>query len=207
MANATGPLRRAWLLVAITISVVLVPQLFRSTEAPAAGNELEVVTASTSSVPAAPSGSGAVVVLGSNAAPTDVTTTTAPPAAPATTVVPTTTTTAAPATTTTTTAPPPPPSTTTTTAAPTPSGDNSDEGKASWYDMEGSQPGICAHRTLPFGTVVRVTSLETGRSITCTVGDRGPYVDDQDRIIDLYKDDFSKLAHPGEGVIAVRIQW
>lgn len=40
-----------------------------------------------------------------------------------------------------------------------------------------------AHRTLPFGTKVRVTNRKTGRSIIVTVTDRGPFV--RGRIIDL----------------------
>lgn len=40
-----------------------------------------------------------------------------------------------------------------------------------------------AHRSLPFGTQVRVTSLATGRSVTVRINDRGPFV--HGRIIDL----------------------
>jgi rare lipoprotein A len=40
-----------------------------------------------------------------------------------------------------------------------------------------------AHRTLPFGTKVRVTHTKTGRSVVVTVADRGPFV--RGRIIDL----------------------
>lgn len=42
---------------------------------------------------------------------------------------------------------------------------------------------LCAHKTLPFHTIVRVTDLDTGRSIDCSIEDRGPYV--TGRIIDL----------------------
>lgn len=41
----------------------------------------------------------------------------------------------------------------------------------------------CAHKTLPFGTFVRVTALTTGASVVCRVNDRGPYI--AGRIIDL----------------------
>ena len=41
----------------------------------------------------------------------------------------------------------------------------------------------CAHRTLPFGTRVRVVNLANGRSEVCVVNDRGPFV--RGRIIDL----------------------
>ena len=40
-----------------------------------------------------------------------------------------------------------------------------------------------AHRTLPFGTIVRVTRLKTGKSIEVPITDRGPYV--KGRVIDL----------------------
>jgi rare lipoprotein A len=40
-----------------------------------------------------------------------------------------------------------------------------------------------AHRTLPFGTMVRVTNLANGRSIVVRINDRGPFV--KNRVIDL----------------------
>jgi rare lipoprotein A len=40
-----------------------------------------------------------------------------------------------------------------------------------------------AHRTLPFGTMVRVTNKSTGRSVVVRINDRGPFV--RGRIIDL----------------------
>jgi rare lipoprotein A len=45
------------------------------------------------------------------------------------------------------------------------------------YDM------TAAHRTLPFGTVVRVYDLENGRNVTVRINDRGPFI--EGRIIDL----------------------
>lgn len=48
------------------------------------------------------------------------------------------------------------------------------------YDMYAVS---AAHKSLPFGTVVRVTDLETGRSIVVRINDRGPFV--EGRIIDL----------------------
>ncbi len=41
----------------------------------------------------------------------------------------------------------------------------------------------CAHRTFPFGTKVKVTNLENGRSVVVRVNDRGPFV--EGRIMDL----------------------
>ncbi len=40
-----------------------------------------------------------------------------------------------------------------------------------------------AHRTLPFGTMVRVTNNHTGRSVVVRINDRGPFV--RGRVIDL----------------------
>lgn len=48
------------------------------------------------------------------------------------------------------------------------------------YDMYAVS---AAHKTLPFGTIVRVTDLETGRSVVVRINDRGPFV--PGRIIDL----------------------
>lgn len=117
---------------------------------------------------------------------------------------PSTTTTAKPRPSTTTTAKPRP--TTTTTAPPPPSttqpASNSQTGKASWYDHEA---GTCAHRTLPFGTVLKVTNLANGQSTTCRVADRGPYIDG--RVVDLDRTVFSQIASTSQGVIDVRIEW
>lgn len=48
------------------------------------------------------------------------------------------------------------------------------------YDMYAF---TAAHKTLPFGTVVKVVDLETGRSVVVRINDRGPFV--PGRIIDL----------------------
>jgi resuscitation-promoting factor RpfB len=75
-------------------------------------------------------------------------------------------------------------------------------GDATWYGANGL---IAAHRTLPFGTVVRVTNLENGMTVTVTIRDRGPEGDG--RIIDLSDDAFRRIAGLSEGVIRVRIRW
>lgn len=111
-------------------------------------------------------------------------------------------------TTTTTTDPPPPappPTTTTTVARPAPassSAQNEETGEASWYQ---APAGTCASLNIPLGTTVTVTDLSNGLSTTCTVNDRGPYV--QGRIIDLSEQTFSQLADPSSGVIDVRVTW
>ena len=50
------------------------------------------------------------------------------------------------------------------------------------YDMEGIS---AAHKTLPFGTIVRVIDLESNNSVIVRINDRGPFV--EGRIIDLSK--------------------
>lgn len=119
-------------------------------------------------------------------------TTVARKAAPTTTAAPRPTTTKAPA-----------PAPRRDAAPPTTSEPNAQSGKASWY--EAAPPGTCAHRTLPFGTMVNVTNTSNGRSVTCKVADRGPYVNGW--IIDLSKDTFSALAPLEAGVISVRLTW
>ena len=64
---------------------------------------------------------------------------------------------------------------------------------------------IAAHRTLPFGTKVKVTSLKTGRSVKVRIADRGPFV--QGRIIDLSRKAARKIGILDEGVGSVKIQY
>jgi rare lipoprotein A len=54
-------------------------------------------------------------------------------------------------------------------------------GIASVYGRSGAM--TAAHRTLPFGTRVRVTNHPNGRSVMVTINDRGPFV--RGRVIDL----------------------
>ena len=78
----------------------------------------------------------------------------------------------------------------------------SEQGEASWFH---APDGTCAHQTLPFGTLVKVTNLVDGTSTTCEVDDRGPFIDG--RVIDLSYDVFQEIAHPGSGVVDVVIEW
>ena len=61
-----------------------------------------------------------------------------------------------------------------------------------------------AHRTLPFGTRVRVTNLENHRSILLRVNDRGPFV--PGRIIDLSAGAARKLGFYKKGTARVRVE-
>ncbi len=61
-----------------------------------------------------------------------------------------------------------------------------------------------AHKTLPFGSIVRVTNLANGKSIEVRITDRGPY--GPGRIIDLTEAAFSDIAWLGTGVIHVQME-
>jgi len=60
-----------------------------------------------------------------------------------------------------------------------------------------------AHRTLPFGTRVRVTDVATGRSVTVRVNDRGPFV--PGRIVDVSYSAAETLGITGRGVAKVKL--
>lgn len=89
------------------------------------------------------------------------------------------------------------------------------QGKASWYGKEfhgrltasGEKYNIrkytAAHKTLPFGTMVKVINLDTGKSVKVKINDRGPFV--RGRIIDLSPKAFKKIADLDEGVLNVRL--
>jgi rare lipoprotein A len=90
------------------------------------------------------------------------------------------------------------------------------QGKASYYGPEFNgrrmangerfdpHSNTAAHRTLPLGTMVRVTNLENGRSATVTVKDRGPYV--RGRIIDVSPHIADRLGMKEDGVVPVQVQ-
>ncbi len=89
-------------------------------------------------------------------------------------------------------------------------------GKASWYgrDFHGRKTAsgvrfdqnalTAAHRTLPLGTAVKVTSLETGRTVLVQINDRGPYI--RGRIIDLSKRAALDLGMEDVGVVPVKVE-
>jgi rare lipoprotein A len=60
-----------------------------------------------------------------------------------------------------------------------------------------------AHRTLPFGTVVRVTDVASGRSVVVRINDRGPYA--AGRVIDLSRAAARQLGMLDAGVTKVRL--
>ena len=81
---------------------------------------------------------------------------------------------------------------------------NTQTGLASWYDPPWS--GLtAAHPSLPFGTHVTVTDLDTGRSITVVIDDRGPF--STGKIVDLSPEAFAQLEPLGRGILHVQLTW
>jgi rare lipoprotein A len=83
-------------------------------------------------------------------------------------------------------------------------------GVASWYALHSRTASgermnanamTAAHRYLPFGTVVRVTNQNTGRSVTVRINDRGPFV--RGRIIDLSRAAAHVLHLDGVGKVCI----
>jgi len=62
-----------------------------------------------------------------------------------------------------------------------------------------------AHKTLPFGTKVKVTNLSNGKSVKVRINDRGPFV--AGRIIDLSKKAAHKINIDKEGVGNVKVSY
>ncbi len=62
----------------------------------------------------------------------------------------------------------------------------------------------CAHRTLPFGTKIKVTNLENKKSVMVKVNDRGPHK--KDRIVDLSYIAARDIDMIKKGVVKVKIE-
>ncbi|MEP0919299.1 septal ring lytic transglycosylase RlpA family protein [Leptolyngbya sp. DQ-M1] len=89
-------------------------------------------------------------------------------------------------------------------------------GMASWYgpgfhgNMSASGERFnqnaltAAHRTLPFGTIVQVTNLDNGRTVSVRINDRGPF--SGDRVIDLSAGAARVLGLIQSGVAPVRLE-
>ncbi len=92
---------------------------------------------------------------------------------------------------------------------------HSSNGKASWYgpgfygnrtaNGEVFRPGTmtAAHRTLPFGTKVKVTNLWNGRTTVVRINDRGPF--HGNRVIDLAHGAAHSLGLTASGIAQVRL--
>ena len=77
-------------------------------------------------------------------------------------------------------------------------------GEASYYNYFHHSGLFAAHRTLPFGTHVRVTNLGNGRSAVLTIVDRGPFI--RGRIIDVSITAARALGMMEAGVVEVSIE-
>jgi rare lipoprotein A len=100
-------------------------------------------------------------------------------------------------------------------AMPRPSVPVIDRGLASWYggkfhgrltasgERYDKNALTAAHRTLPFGTRVRVRSVHSGREVVVRINDRGPFR--RTRIIDLSEAAFGELGLKGRGVTQVEL--
>ena len=61
-----------------------------------------------------------------------------------------------------------------------------------------------AHRTLAFGTVVRVTDLSNGRTVTVRITDRGPLI--KSRIVDISLAAAREIGMRSKGITRVRLE-
>ena len=61
-----------------------------------------------------------------------------------------------------------------------------------------------AHRTLPFGTIVQVTNLRTGKSVEVRINDRGPF--HSSRALDLSKAAFNAIGNSARGTMPVEYE-
>ncbi|MFW6262175.1 MAG: septal ring lytic transglycosylase RlpA family protein [Spirochaetota bacterium] len=89
------------------------------------------------------------------------------------------------------------------------------EGGASWYagkfqgrttangEVFDTNELTAAHKTLPFGTVVRVTNLKNGLDVEVRINDRGPFV--EGRIIDLSRAAADAIDMTADGVVPVSL--
>jgi rare lipoprotein A len=85
------------------------------------------------------------------------------------------------------------------------SGACAESGLASYYGYGKTAKNgemTCAHRTRPFGSVLRVSY--SGRTIQCRVNDRGPFI--RGRIVDLSVPAARALGMMGAGVVRVSVQ-
>jgi rare lipoprotein A len=93
-------------------------------------------------------------------------------------------------------------------------------GLASWYgpgfhgqetasgEIFDQREMVAAHRSLPLGSVVRVTNLENGRRVVLRVIDRGPYGRNYRKgtIIDVSKGAAQRLGFIRDGLVEVRVE-
>lgn len=95
--------------------------------------------------------------------------------------------------------------------------DYDEVGTASWYGPKfhgkptangetfDKRAMTAAHKTLPLNSMVVVTNLENGRTLTLRLNDRGPFIGD--RIIDLSEAASEALGYKANGLAKVRVQY
>ena len=88
-------------------------------------------------------------------------------------------------------------------------------GKASWYggsfhgrktasgEIFSKHKHTCAHRTYPFGTILKVTNIKNNKSVTVRVNDRGPFK--KGRIIDLSEAAAKHIEIDGVGTVFIEV--
>ena len=79
-----------------------------------------------------------------------------------------------------------------------------ESGIASYYHNPHYKGLIAAHKTLPFGTRVKVLNLDNGRSAIVRIVDRGPFI--RGRIIDVSPAAASALGFRQAGLAHVRLE-
>jgi rare lipoprotein A len=91
-----------------------------------------------------------------------------------------------------------------------------ESGKASYYanshqskktasgELYKQELKTAAHKVLPFGSLVKVTNVDTAKTVIVKINDRGPFV--KGRIIDLSKSAFTEISSISNGVIDVQIE-
>jgi rare lipoprotein A len=90
-------------------------------------------------------------------------------------------------------------------------------GKASFYSVKTNRGSItasgerlndtkltAAHRTLPFGTMVKVTNLSNGRYVFVRITDRGPFI--SGRVIDVSLAAATSLDFKHKGITKVKVE-
>jgi len=90
-------------------------------------------------------------------------------------------------------------------------------GLASWYgpkfhgkltasgEVFNQEKFTAAHRTLPWGSRVKVTNLDNGKSVDVRINDRGPF--GKGRIIDVSRAAARALGMVGRGITTVQVEW
>jgi rare lipoprotein A len=93
-------------------------------------------------------------------------------------------------------------------------------GLASWYgpgfhgeetasgEIFDQREMVAAHRTLPLGSVIRITNLENGRRVTLRVIDRGPYGRNfrKGTIVDVSRGAARRLRFVRDGLVRIKLE-